>query len=179
MDRPEALAIVEIGGWSPAMVVLDAMEKTANVRVLQTELNDAPGVCIKLAGRIGDIQSAARAAEQTAQAMQVPILAHVIPQPAEGSRAAWEAAPDFNPLIEQPSVQRPENTMNEQASFAVGLIETQGFTAAFEAIDTLPRCAPRWTRARRMWKDSASSSPHTSSPAPARACSRCCPSNPR
>ena len=123
------------------MVVLDAMEKTASVRVLQTELNDAPGVCIKLAGRIGDIQSAAHAAEATAQAMQTPILAHVIPQPAEGSRAAWEAAPDFNPLIEQPSVQRPENTMNDQASFAVGLIETQGFTAAFEAIDTALKTA--------------------------------------
>jgi microcompartment protein CcmL/EutN len=141
MDRPEALAIVEIGGWSPAMVVLDAMEKTANVRVVQTELNDAPGVCIKLAGRIGDIQSAAHAAEAAAEAMHIPILAHVIPQPAEGTRAAWEAAPDFNPLIEQPSVQRPENTMNDQASFAVGLIETQGFTAAFEAIDTALKTA--------------------------------------
>jgi microcompartment protein CcmL/EutN len=141
MDRPDALAIVEIGGWSPAMVVLDAMEKTANVRVVQTELNDAPGVCIKLAGRIGDIQSAAHAAEAAAQAMQTAVLAHVIPHPAEGSRAAWEAAPDFNPLIEQPSVQRPENTMNEQASFAVGLIETQGFTAAFEAIDTALKTA--------------------------------------
>jgi microcompartment protein CcmL/EutN len=123
------------------MVVLDAMEKTANVRVVQTELNDAPGVCIKLAGRIGDIQSAAHAAEAAAQAMQIPIIAHVIPQPAEGSRAAWEAAPDFNPLIEQPSVQRPEHTMNDQASFAVGLIETQGFTAAFEAIDTALKTA--------------------------------------
>ena len=123
------------------MGVLDAMEKTANVRVVQTELNDAPGVCIKLAGRIGDIQSAAHAAEAAAQAMHIPILAHVIPQPAEGSRAAWEAAPDFNPLIEQPSVQRPENTMNEQASFAVGLIETQGFTAVFEAIDTALKTA--------------------------------------
>jgi microcompartment protein CcmL/EutN len=123
------------------MVVLDAMEKTANVRVVQTELNDAPGVCIKLAGRIGDIQSAARAAEQAAQAMQTAVLVHVIPHPTEGSRAAWEAAPDFNPLIEQPSVQRPENTMNDQASFAVGLIETQGFTAAFEAIDTALKTA--------------------------------------
>ena len=28
----ESLALVEIGGWSPAMVILDAMEKTAGVR---------------------------------------------------------------------------------------------------------------------------------------------------
>jgi microcompartment protein CcmL/EutN len=137
----QALAFVEIGGWSPAMVVLDAMEKNADVRVLQTELNDAPGVCIKLAGRISDLHSAARAAEETAAAMQTKVLTHVIPRPAEGARAAWEAKPDFNPLIEQPSVQRPENTMSEQANFAVGLIETQGFTAAFEAIDTALKTA--------------------------------------
>jgi microcompartment protein CcmL/EutN len=142
----DALAILEIPGWSPAMVVLDAMEKNASVRILQTELNDAPGVCLKLAGSVSDLHSAARAAEDTAAAMQVAILTHVIPRPAENSRAAWEAKPDFNPLIEQPSVQipaeqNPETTMPEQASFAVGLIETQGFTAAFEAIDTALKTA--------------------------------------
>jgi microcompartment protein CcmL/EutN len=137
----EALALIEIGGWSPAMVVLDAMEKSANVRVLQTELNDAPGVCMKLYGRISDIESAARAAEQIASAMQTPVIAHVMLAPSEQLGAAYEAAPDFNPLIEQPSVQRPENPMSDQASFAVGLIETQGFTAVFEAIDTALKTA--------------------------------------
>jgi microcompartment protein CcmL/EutN len=137
----EALAFIEIGGWSPAMVVLDAMEKNASIRVLQTELNDAPGVCIKFTGSVGDLQSAARAARLTAEAMQTPVLAHVIPRPSPGSRAAYFAAPDFNPLIEQPSVQTPETTMPEQANFAVGLIETQGFTAVFEAIDTALKTA--------------------------------------
>ncbi|MDP9049239.1 MAG: BMC domain-containing protein [Acidobacteriota bacterium] len=136
----EALAFVEIGGWSPAMVV-DAMEKNAAIRILQTELNDAPGVCLKLSGRVSDLYSATRVAEETAQSMQVKILTHVIPRPTEGSRTAWEAAPDFNPLIEQPSVQIPGDTMPAQASFAVGLIETQGFTAAFEAIDTALKTA--------------------------------------
>jgi microcompartment protein CcmL/EutN len=121
--------------------VLDAMEKNAAIRILQTELNDAPGVCIKLAGSIGDLQSATRAAEETALAMQTKVLTHVIPRPAEGGRAAWLAKADFNPLIEQPSVQTPENRMSEQANFAVGLIETQGFTAAFEAVDTALKTA--------------------------------------
>ena len=123
------------------MVVLDAMEKCAGVRVLETELNDSPGVCMKLYGRLGDIQSAARAAEETAGAMQTPVLVHVIPGPSELSRAAYDAPPEFSPLIEQPTVQRPENSMNDQSSFAVGLIETQGFTAVFEAIDTALKTA--------------------------------------
>lgn len=137
----EALAFVEIGGWSPAMVVLDSMEKCADVRVLQTELNDSPGVCMKLHGRLGAIESAARVAEETAKAMQTKIIVHVIPGPSDLSRAAYEARPEISPLIEQPVVQRPEDTMNDQSSFAVGLIETQGFTAVFEAIDTALKTA--------------------------------------
>jgi microcompartment protein CcmL/EutN len=124
------------------MVVLDAMEKSAAVRLIETELNDSPGVCMKLYGRLGDIEAAARAAEETAGAMATPILVHVIAGPSELSPAAYQAGrPDFNPLIEQAAVQVPENDMNDQSSFAVGLIETQGFTAVFEAIDTALKTA--------------------------------------
>jgi microcompartment protein CcmL/EutN len=123
------------------MVVLDAMEKCAGVRVIETELNDSPGVCLKLHGRISDVEFAARAAEGAAKAMGTPVLVHVITAPSELSRAAYEAPPEFSPLIEQPTVQKPENLMNNQANFAVGLIETQGFTAVFEAIDTALKTA--------------------------------------
>lgn len=123
------------------MVVLDAMEKCARVRVLQTELTDSPGVCMKLHGPLGDIESAARAAEDTAAALQTKAIIHVIPGPAEFSGAAYEAPPEVSPLTEQPTVQRPDNPMSEQSNFAVGLIETQGFTAVFEAIDTALKTA--------------------------------------
>ena len=52
-----------------------------------------------------------------------------------GARAAED------PLIEQATVQIPEKNMKDQSSFAVGLIETQGFTAVFEAIDTALKTA--------------------------------------
>src|SRR5260370_35620968 len=90
------------------MVVLDAMEKMAGVRVLQTELNDRPGVCLKLLGSLGDVQAAAAAAEATASAMRVDVIAHVIPSPSPLGNAAYEAAADFNPLFEQATVQYPE-----------------------------------------------------------------------
>lgn len=139
----QALALIEIGGWSPAMVVLDAMEKTADVRVIQTELNDSPGVCLKLYGPLASIEAATRAAGETARGMGTAIVAHVIPNPSPLSSAAYVAPADFNPLIEQLTVQNPDTTMDNQtqASFAVGLIETQGFTAVFAAIDAALKTA--------------------------------------
>jgi microcompartment protein CcmL/EutN len=125
------------------MVVLDAMEKCAGVRVLETELNDSPGVCMKLAGSLGDIESAADVARHTAAVMQIKAVVHVIPAPSELGAGVYAIGPEFNPLIEQSTVQVPlaEKNMNEQSSFAVGLIETQGFTAVFEAIDTALKTA--------------------------------------
>ena len=130
------------------MVVVDAMEKTAGVRVLQAELNDQPGVCLKLEGPLADVQAAAEAAAGTARSMEVAIVLDVIPHPAESAREAILARPDFNVLFEQATVHLPAErrkprggTMNDQAGFAVGLIETQGFTAVFEAIDTAVKTA--------------------------------------
>jgi carbon dioxide concentrating mechanism protein CcmO len=142
------LALVEAGGWSPAMIILDRMEKTASVVVLQAELNDGPGVCLKLTGSLADLEAAAGAAKQAAKAMEIPIVIHVMAAPAEASRAAYQANAEFNPLIEQKAVLTPlraaetdEDKMNEQANFAIGMIETQGFTAVFEAIDTAVKAA--------------------------------------
>jgi microcompartment protein CcmL/EutN len=123
------------------MMLLDAMEKAARVELLQTELNDNPGVCLKLNGSIGDVQIAVEAARHTARILETAIVAQVIPQPAPGSSAAFHASPDFNPLIEQPTVRNPEKRMSNQSHFAIGLIETQGFTAVFEAIDTALKTA--------------------------------------
>jgi len=135
---------VEVGGWSPGMVILDAMEKAADVSVLQAELNDQPGVCLKLTGTLGDVRAAADAARAMARQLAVQIVVDVIPSPDPRSSPAYQAAPDFNPLIEQPSVHVPlpgETPMSAQAGFAIGFIETQGFTAVFEAIDTAVKTA--------------------------------------
>jgi carbon dioxide concentrating mechanism protein CcmO len=130
------------------MVILDAMEKTAGIRVLQIELNDRPGVCMKVVGPLGDVRAAMEAARDLAGQMQVKLVMDTIPAPGPGSELAFEAKPDFSPLMEQPTVQIPrapanekESKMPEQAGFAVGLIETQGFTAVFEAIDTAVKTA--------------------------------------
>ena len=136
--------LVEVGGWSPGMVILDAMEKGAGVRVLQVELNDQPGICLKLAGALDDVQAAAELAEATARQLVTEVVVDVIARPAASSPKAYAAQREFNPLIEQATVHEPrrgKENMAEQLGFAVGLIETQGFTAVFEAIDTAVKAA--------------------------------------
>ena len=91
------------------MIVLDTMEKTAGVLLLQAELNDQPGVCLKFTGSLGDLQAAVASAEQAARKMEMPIVADVIPGPAPGSPEAYQPRPDFNPLIEQATVHTPED----------------------------------------------------------------------
>jgi microcompartment protein CcmL/EutN len=130
------------------MVVLDTVEKAARVQVLQAELNDQPGVCVKLTGGLADLEAAADAARQIGGTMGAAVLFHVIGAPSDSARPAYQAAAEFNPLIEQAAVTLPtertrsrKDKMSEQANFAVGLIETQGFTAVFEAIDTAVKTA--------------------------------------
>jgi len=143
-----ALGLIEIGGWSPGMVILDGMEKAANIEVLQAELNDRPGICLKITGSVADVGTALDVARSLAAGMQTEIIMDLIPGPDPRSQPAYEAVPDYNPLIEQITVHVPssraskkEKRVKLQADFAVGLIETQGFTAVFEAIDTAVKTA--------------------------------------
>jgi microcompartment protein CcmL/EutN len=137
-----ALGLVEIKGWSPSMVALDAMTKAADVTLLQVELNDLYGACIKIAGETGDVQSSVAAGKAIAEQMHVECVTQVINGPDAAARAAYDAKPEFSPLIEQDVVHIPrqsprsENQVSEQAPFAIGMIETQGLTAVIEAIDT-------------------------------------------
>lgn len=144
----EALGLVEVQGWSPAMVILDAMEKAGSVRLLQAELNDLYGVCMKMTGPLGDVRAALESAVALAERLRVDCVSDLIPAPDLETKAAYAASPEFNPLIEQDVVYVPkaaempkENRVSQQSDFAIGLIETQGFTAVIEAIDTACKAA--------------------------------------
>lgn len=141
-----ALGLIEVGGWSPSMVVLDTIEKSAAVRLFQVELNDLAGAMMKITGSLGAVNAAIASGRAIAAAMQAACVASVIPNPDPRARRGWAGQVEYNPLIEQEIVHEPsdaykENAVSEQAPFAVGLIETQGFTAVFEAIDTACKTA--------------------------------------
>jgi len=153
-----AIGLLETIGLTPTMAAIDVMEKSADVRVLQAELNDFLGVCTKIAGPVDAVRTAIEVGHRTADQMGGRPVSDVIPQLAKTAERAVFAAPEFNPLIQQdvvftahgshPRESRPdqqtspkESTMSQESPFALGLIETQGFTAVFEAIDTACKAA--------------------------------------
>jgi microcompartment protein CcmL/EutN len=142
----QALGLIEVYSWSGSMVVLDRMEKAAGLELLQVEINDLFGACIKVVGSPADLETALAAGKAVADAMKIGCVSRVITAPDERARPAYEARPEFSPLIETDLVHFPQETakepkMTKETSFAIGMIETQGLTAVFEAIDTACKAA--------------------------------------
>lgn len=155
MATTSALGILETAGWTPAMVALDAMEKAAGISVWQVELNDMLGTVLKIVGPVDSVHAAIEAGYQVAESMQGKPLRTVIARPTEASSRAISSPVEFNPLIQQTVVKElsanpftstsskpsePTTVSNEPIQ-ALGFIETQGFTAVFEAIDTACKAA--------------------------------------
>ena len=148
----EGVALIEMRTLTASIVALDAAQKTSGVRVVQVEQNDLAGTCIKLAGDVGALEAAVAAARATAQQMHVDCTTSVIANPSEIAYPLTIAGPrDYAGLLESYLVYIPgaanqasdakEPTMAEQrksssAPQAIGFIETQGYTAVIQAIDT-------------------------------------------
>jgi microcompartment protein CcmL/EutN len=146
----EALGILEVTGLTPAMVALDTMDKTAGIRLLQLESNDFYGVVLKVTGSVSAVQAAIAAGRSAAEPMGGKPVATVINKPDERAWPALRSVVEVSPLIQQAVVKNPNyeivatngegKTVADQI-FALGFIETQGFTAVFEAIDSACKAA--------------------------------------
>lgn len=144
--RKPAVALLEIYSLGAALVVLDRVEKAALVRVLQAELNDYYGLFLKLTGDAASVQIVVETARQLTQAMQVALTAEVIESPDPGAWGVIESPPEFQPLLEQevvffPAPRAHPMTDKTKTPEALGLIETQGFTAVTAATDAACKAA--------------------------------------
>jgi microcompartment protein CcmL/EutN len=155
-DAANALGLIEITGLAPALVALDVLDKAADVRLIQAELNDQLGALIKIAGESGAVRAAVEAAAHVAREMRVNVVTDVINAPDAGAWPVIETGPEFNALLESDVVYIPGRDRGDEApspvaklksernvngSFALGLIETQGLTAVLEALDTAAKAA--------------------------------------
>ncbi len=145
-----ALGLIEIGGFAPALVALDVLDKSADVKLLQVEMNDLLGAQIKITGTAAAVASAAAAAEAAARAMKVSVVVDVINAPDAQTWSTAQSPREFSPLLESEVVFIPkpkdQTSPNQErkpmnGSFALGLIETQGLTAVLEALDTAAKAA--------------------------------------
>jgi len=152
-----SLGLLETHGLTPAMVAIDTMLKAAAVRILQVELNDLYGVCVKVMGRVADVQTAISAGRRIAEDMRGQPVVTVLTQPSAAALPGIRSQNEFNPLIQQNVVfdgepaeaasEHPAGSasdpapMNSPNVMALGFLETQGFTAVFEAIDTACKAA--------------------------------------
>jgi len=140
-----ALGILETTGLAPAIVALDVMDKTADVRLFQAELNDYLGFVIKIVGEVDSVSAAVAAGFAIAEQMGGKPVKSVMPRPDPQAWAGIESKPEVTPLMNQKIVFQPQTNPKDTAvadsPFALGFIETQGFTAVFEAIDTACKAA--------------------------------------
>lgn len=147
-----AFGVLETKGWTPAIVALDAMEKAASIRVWQVELNDMLGTCVKIVGSVDSVAAAIAVGREIAERMQgSPASSTVIPRMSSGGFQGIDSKVEYNPLIQQNVVKQlsdnpfeisdKANNVSSEPVQALGFIETQGFTAVFEAIDTACKAA--------------------------------------
>ena len=145
----QAFGVLETNGWTPAMVALDAMEKSAHIQLWQVELNDFLGTCIKILGPVDAVRTAIEVGHQIAEQMQGKPVSTVIPRMSDEAQRGIDSKVEFNPLIQQYVVKQLSTssskgevpTVSNESIQALGFIETQGFTAVFEAIDTACKAA--------------------------------------
>ncbi len=146
----EALGVLEVTGLTPAMVALDRMDKTADIRIQQAELNDWLGFVMKITGSVASVQAAIAVGVQVAESMGGKPKSTILNHPDPSAWAGIDSKPEFNPTLQQQIVKIPSyeaiskpgvSNVADPSSFALGFIETQGFTAVFEAIDSACKAA--------------------------------------
>ena len=155
-DDNLSLGMLETTGFTPAIAALDVMEKTAGIRIYQLEVNDFLGVIIKIVGDVQSVKIAIEQGFQIANRLNGKPVTDIIAKPNEIAWSAIDSPEEYNPLIQQLVVATPDfenpssikvhthgenNMSNGESPFALGFIETQGFTAVFEAIDTACKAA--------------------------------------
>lgn len=149
-----SIGILEVTGFTPAMVALDAMEKAADIEVVQAELNDFLGTVIKIGGTVDAVAAALAAGKALAARFGVEPVTTLLTNPEPSAmRIGILSRQERSPLLDQnvvlgdpaPTTPTPEATpgtmMADTPQFALGFIETQGFTAVFEAIDSACKAA--------------------------------------
>lgn len=143
MDMP-SFGFIEVPFLSVAAVLADYAAKTAFVRITGFETCGNENILIRLSGPNDAVQSAIEAASQKANELGTSAVTTCMAAPASGLTGLVDFPNAENPLYGGRDQFLPSdypntsNTMNQQA---LGILETQGLTAALEATDAMLKAA--------------------------------------
>lgn len=141
MSRTQPIAVMEVSALGAALVILDRVTKAAPIRLLQAELNDYYGFVLKLVGDSAALESAIDEAEHAARRLNAPYRGCLLHSPSPDASPAIVSEREYQPLIDQEVVFIPTESDMPATPPAIGLIETQGFTAVIQAIDAATKAA--------------------------------------
>ena len=99
MSVNEALALLEIGNLSPALIVADHCAKAAGVHILGIESADSAAQCIKLVGSPDDVREAALAGAALGRKMGTTAEFVVMAGPTAETQKLAAQKPLYNPLL--------------------------------------------------------------------------------
>lgn len=136
MAEAYSIALLEVNNLAPTFIVADLCAKSASVRILGIESADGAGQCIKLAGPVADVQSAAEMGIELAERMGSSATYSVMPAPLEVTRELINSPPVFSPLLGVYDNRIPKEDKMATTE-ALGLLETQGLVAALHATDDM------------------------------------------
>ncbi len=132
----QAIGFIETKGLAGNIDATDAMLKAANVELVGSATIGAGLTTVIVQGEVGAVRAATEAgAEAAARSGEVHAV-HVIPRPHEGLEGIM--------ITKGPAtVQLPKEKKNTASTElqALGMIETYGLTAAYEAADAMLKAA--------------------------------------
>jgi ethanolamine utilization microcompartment shell protein EutS len=133
-----ARLIAEFRTVAVSLAAVDRAEK-AGSRFERAEMNDLGGLALHFSGDSGSLRESRAALDRVARRFQVDVALSLLDNPAPAARPAIDLPSEFQPLLNQLAVHVPEHDSGPMK--AIGILETQGFTAITAAADAATKAA--------------------------------------
>ena len=138
------LALVEVLGLAPALVIADQMVKAANVRIVDVEGNTGQDCMLKFSGDAANCRRAVEVARETAEAMHASFTATLQLRFADPDGIHLiEPQQEYSPITEGylHLIPDEDRSVEGHSMKALGLLETQGLTGVLEGADAMLKAA--------------------------------------
>jgi len=147
------LALIEVLGLAPALVIADHALKAANVTIVGVEGNAGTDSLIKLVGDAANVTRALEAATAVANEMKAKFTAKVILRFAETAKVPFVVTPqEYSPITcgflhmlpredSASAPGSPPSPSKGKRMQAIGMLETQGLVAVIEGADAMLKSA--------------------------------------